>query len=285
MKYVGRYRQLIDRIKSFTERPVIISLFVFVCLSVLVLSLSAGYYRYDFHNFWREVLAEAHGMLFDIAIIGILIYWLNERAQNRQAIRTYKDEIDDFRHWKSEEAAFRTVGNIKRLNRHSIHHINLAECHLTHTNLSHVNLQEANLNSADITHANLLECNLQAARLNQTRFSFSNLNHAHLCKAYASGAHFNDTYMIKADLQSAFLIKTNFENAFMMEANLRGAYVVGASFKNANLYKADLRGVDGLTAEQLSQAKTLYQAQLDDDLMIQIEKRYEVLLKRTAGQY
>lgn len=280
MRYVGKYRHIIDRIKSLTERPIIISLFVFFCLSVLVLSLSSGYYRYDFDNFWREVLAEAHGMLFDIAIIGILIYWLNERAQNRQAIRTYKDEIDDFRYWKSEEAAFRTVGNIKRLNRHKICNINLAECHLAHTNLSHVSLREANLNSANITHANLIECDLQSARLNQTRFSHANLNQAQLPKAYASGAHFNDTYLIKANLQQAFLIKTNFENAFMMEADLRGAYVVGANFRNANLYKADLRGVDGLTVEQLSQAKTLHQALLDDDLMEQIREKHARLLVR-----
>ena len=274
-----------DRIKSLTERPITISLFVFACLSVLVLSLSSGYYRHDFHNFWREVLAEAHGMLFVIAIIGILIYWLNERAQNRQAIRTYKDEIDDFRQWKSEEAAFRTVGNIKRLNRHKIYNINLAECHIAHTNLSHVNLQGANLNNANVTEANLIECDLQGARLNQTNFCKSNLNQAQLLRAYASGAHFNDTYLIKANLQQAFLIKTNFENAFMMEADLRGAYVVGANFKNANLYKADLRGVDGLTVEQLSEVKTLYQAKLDEGLMMLVEKQHHILLERTASQY
>jgi len=280
MKYIGRYRQFTDRIKSFMERPVVISLFVLACMAILVLSLSVGYYRHDFENFWREILAEAHGMLFDIAIIGILIYWLNEKAQNRQAIRTYKDEIDDFRYWKSEEAAFRTVGNIKRLNRHKIHDINLAECFLNRTNLSHIDLREANLNSADICRANLIECNLQAARLNQTRFSHSNLNQACIYQAYASGALFNDTYLIKADMRSAFLIKTDFENAFMIEADLRGAYVVDANFKNANLYKADLRGVDGLTIEQLSQAKTLYQVLLDDDLMEKVQESYARLLAR-----
>ncbi len=84
-------------------------------------SLSLSYYISDFHNFWGQILAEAHGMIFDIAVIGILLFWLKSNGATRQQIRTYKDEIDDFRLWESEEAAFRTVGNIKRLNRHKIY--------------------------------------------------------------------------------------------------------------------------------------------------------------------
>lgn len=34
-------------------------------------------------------------MLFDIAVIGILIFWLNKNGEKRQRIRTYKDEIDE----------------------------------------------------------------------------------------------------------------------------------------------------------------------------------------------
>lgn len=280
MKYTGRYKYFTERFKSIIERPVTISFFVLLCLSVLVLSLSYEYYRHDFYEFWGQVLAEAHGMLFDIAVIGILIYWLNERGQKRQAIRTYRDEIEDFRTWQSEEAAFRTAGNVKRLNRHKIYSINLVDCYLTRTNLSHVVLKDANLNNANATYANLIQCNLEGARLNQTNFEGSNLNQAHMHKAYASGATFKDTYLIKANLQSAFLIKSDFENAFMMEADLRGAYVVGANFKNANLYKADLRGVDGLTIEQLTQARTLHQALLDDDILAQVKERHAELLLR-----
>lgn len=280
MKYTSKFKYFIDRFRSFIERPVTISFFVLLCLSVLVLSLSYPYYQYDFYDFWGQVLAEAHGMLFDIAVIGILIYWLNERGQKRQAIRTYRDEIEDFRTWQSEEAAFRTVGNVKRLNRNKIYSINLVDCYLTRTNLSHVILKDANLNNANVTHANLVECNLEGSRLNQTNFEGSNLNQACLHKAYASGANFRQTYMIKANLQSAFLIKSDFENAFMMEANLRNTYLVGANFKNANLYKADLRGAEGLTIEQLTQANTLHQALLDNDLMEQVQERHASLLAR-----
>ncbi|HEV8514230.1 MAG TPA: pentapeptide repeat-containing protein, partial [Cyclobacteriaceae bacterium] len=140
-----------DKFDEVVEKPLLTSTIVLISVAVIVLSLSMGYYISDFHNFWGQVLAEAHGMIFDIAVIGILIFWLNQNGQTRQQIRTYKDEIDDFRLWESEEAAFRTVGNIKRLNRHKINEINLVNCHLSRTNLSHVNLKASNLNSANLS--------------------------------------------------------------------------------------------------------------------------------------
>ena len=264
-------KKLKDYVNSIIEQPILTSSIVLGILAIVVLGLSLRYYLEDFDTFFSQVMAEAHGMLFDIAVIGILIFWLNKNGEMRLRIRMYRDEIDDFRLWESEEAAFRTVGNIKRLNRHNIYEMNLVNCYLSRTNLNYVNLSGSNLNSADISNAFLIETNLENTRLNQTNLENSNLNQALLKGAYASGANFKDAYLIKAQLENAFLIKTNFKNAFLMEANLTGCYLTGADFENASLYKADLRGAKGLTIEQLTKAKTLYLAQFDDEILNQIK--------------
>ncbi len=271
-------KKFIEYVNSIIEKPILTSAIVLVILSIIVLGFSLKYYINDFNGFFEQVMAEAHGMLFDIAIIGMLIFWLNKNGEMRQRIRTYKDEIDDFRLWESEEAAFRTVGNIKRLNRHNIREINLVNCHLSRTNLNYVNLAGSNLNSADISNAFLIETNLENTRLNQTNLENSNLNQANLKGAYASGANFKDAYLIKAQLENAFLIKSNFKNAFLMESNLRGCYLTGADFENASLYKADLRGAKGLTIEQLTKAKTLYLAQFDEEILNQIKSNIPELV-------
>ncbi len=252
------------------EKPILTSAIVLVLVTILVLALSLPYYINDFSSFWPQILVEAHGMIFDIAVIGILLFWLNQSGETRQRIRTYKDEIDDFRLWESEEAAFRTVGNLKRLNRHRVYEINLVNCYLGKTNLSYVNLKGSNLNSANLTNSSLIETNLENTRLNQTNLENSNLNQANLKGAYASGANFKDAFLIKTQFEGAFLIKTNFKNAFLMEANLQNSYLMGADFENASLYKADLRGAKGLTLEQLTKAKTLYLAKFDDEILEQI---------------
>ena len=270
--------KFIDRFNNTVEKPLLTSSIVLLCVAVIVLSLSFKYYLADFDGYWSQVLVEAHGMIFDIAVIGILLFWLNENGAKRQRIRTYKDEIDDFRLWESEEAAFRTVGNIKRLNRHKIQEINLVNCYLARTNLNYVNLRGSNLNSANMSNSSLIETNLENTRFNQTNLENSNLNSANLKGSYASGANFKDSFLIKTQFEGAFLIKTNFKNAFLMEANLQNSYLMGADFENASLYKADLRGAKGLTLEQLSKAKTLYLAKFDDELLEQVKTQIPELV-------
>jgi uncharacterized protein YjbI with pentapeptide repeats len=260
-----------DQFNDIIEKPLLTTSIVLFIVTVIVLSLSLKYYLNDFDSFWAQILAEAHGMIFDIAVIGLLIFWLNQNGEIRQRIRTYKDEIDDFRLWESEEAAFRTVGNLKRLNRHKIHDVNLVNCYLARTNLNYVNLKGSNLNSANISNSSLIETNLENTRLNQTNLENSNLNSANLKGAYASGAIFKDAFLIKSQFEGAFLIKTNFINAFLMEANLQNSYLMGADFENASLYKADLRGAKGLSIDQLAKAKTLYLAKFDDELLEQVK--------------
>lgn len=257
-----KIQKYIDRI---LEEPIIISFLVLIVMSLIVIGISMPLYLSDTHDFFVNVLAEAHGMIFDIAVIGILIFWLNGVGQKRQRIRSYRDEIDDFRMWESEEAAFRTVGNIKRLNRHKIFNLDLVNCHLKRTNLNYVVLSGANLNNANISYSNLIQANMESARLNRANFENSNLNQVNLKKAYASGANFKDANMIKANLNDAFLIKADFNNAFLMEANLNGTNLTGANFDMANLYKADLRNAIGLTSEQFENVKTLYLAKFDEE--------------------
>lgn len=261
-----------------SEKPILTSFIVLIVAAFLVTSLSLPYYLADFDAFYAQILAEAHGMIFDILVIGILIFWLNRRGETRQRIRTYKDEIDDFRLWESEEAAFRTVGNIKRLNRHRITKIDLVETFLAKTNLNHVKLTESNLNSANIKSSFLNQANLQRTRLNQTCFENANLNQADLSESYAGGANFRDAFLIKTNLQSCFLIKADFTNAFLMEANLTDAHLTGAIFDNASLYKADLRGATGITIERLSKAKTLYQALLDPEIENEMRHKFPELM-------
>ena len=268
--YQKRKAKLLNTFNEVIEKPILTSAIVLVVVTILVIGLSLNYYINEFSSFWPQILVEAHGMIFDIAVIGILLFWLNQSGETRQRIRTYKDEIDDFRLWESEEAALRTVGNLKRLNRHRVYEINLVNCYLAKTNLSYVNLKGSNLNSANLTNSSLIETNLENTRLNQTNLENSNLNQANLKGAYASGANFKDAFLIKAQFEGAFLIKTNFMNAFLMEANLQNSYLMGADFENASLYKADLRGAKGLTLEQLTKAKTLYLAKFDDEILEQI---------------
>ena len=153
-------RRLKERINKLVGSPYYSSISVLFVLTIVIVGLSLPFYISNFQEMYLNVLAEAHGMIFDILIIGILLFWLRERTEIKQRIIQYKDEIDDFRMWQSEEAAFRNVGNIKRLNRHDITEIDLVGCYLVKTNLSKTNLAHSNLNTADLTNSMLIGTDL-----------------------------------------------------------------------------------------------------------------------------
>ena len=272
---MGKFQKKFDRI---FRSPYTASFTVLFVLTIIVVGLSLPLYFNQFVEMRLNVLAEAHGMIFDILIIGILLFWLRERTEIKQRVRQYEDEIDDFRMWESEEAAFRNVGNIKRLNRHDVHKLDLVGSYLVKTNLSKIELEDSNLNTANLANSMLIGANLKNARMNQTIFENSNLNHADLEGTYASGANFKDAFLIKANFKNAFLIKTDFNNSFLMEANLSGCALSEANFEDANLYKANLTNAQGLTVEQLSKAKSLYLAEFDSDLREKLEKEIPELL-------
>lgn len=264
--------------EKIIQHPIRSATTVLVLVAIIVVGLSVPLYLSDPEDMYVNVLTEAHGMIFDILVIGILLFWLREQGEIKQRIRQYKDEIDDFRMWESEEAAFRNAGNIKRLNRYNVTKIELVSAFLAKTNLSQVRLRDANLNTANFTNSMMIEADLQEARLNQTNFENANLNQANLTKTYASGANFKDAFLIKANFEGAFLIRTNFTNAYLMEANLSHCSLTEANFEDANLYKADLRGADGLSAEQLSKTKSLYLAKFDPDMYEVLEKEIPDLI-------
>jgi hypothetical protein len=260
------------------DSPMRTSITALAILAVSTVSIALVYYKGNYQEYMIMLLEELHGLVFDLAIIGILIFWLFRRGEKRRNTREYQEEIDDFRTWESEEAAFKTVGNIKRLNRLKVYDIDLSHCYLARTNLNHARLTEANLNYANCSNAFLIDVHFEGARLNQTNFENSNLNQSVFRGAYAGGSIFRDAYLIKTDFESASLIRANFENAFLMEANLQKADLTEASFNNCNLYKADLRGVTGLSIDQLAKAKTLYLTMFDEDLLSHLKGRYPELI-------
>lgn len=263
---------------NFYQHPLYLSGMVLLSMGVIVFALSYQFIINDFNGFYYQILIESYGMLLDFAVIGILLFWVNKNRENRQLVRTCKDEIEDFKFWESEEAAYRTVGNIKRLNRYNIHEIDLVKTYLVQTNLSYINLMGSNLNLANLYKANLIGSNLTDTRLNQINLENANLSQADLRNCYATGANFKGAFMIKSKLNSSFLINADFSNSYLMEADLRGADLTGVNFQDASLYKADLRGAIGITIDQLSKAKTLNFTQLDHEIKNELGNLFPELI-------
>lgn len=163
-------------------------------------------------------------------------------------------------------------------------YFDLHETYLRGANLDEANFVNAYLEKVNLESAQLHEANFQAAYLKGANFKHSILQRANLNGALLICAHFEWALLIGADLEKAHLIMANLENAFLIQANLREADLEKAnlretSFLEANLTGANLKGARNLSIDQLSKAKTLYNAKIDDELLIPLKEKCPALFE------
>ncbi|MCW7754816.1 pentapeptide repeat-containing protein [Desulfobotulus sp. H1] len=288
-KNMGRFRQVYDLIIA---SPIIMTVVVFVAATMLVvgITLHLGYYS---DSFREEVMAEAHGVLMDILLIGVVLFWFQQKGKNLMEKRHYRDEIDDFRNWESEEAARKTRGNIRRLNKYGVTRMDLSNCYLRSMDLRGVDLSESYLWGADLSWTDLRDSIFEEANLENVNLEAANLTAANLYRAYLwktnlesvdlqqaclERAILRESRLAKADLAGANLMYADLAGAVLEDANLMGADLRHADLTRACLDGADLRGVNfdqaaGLSVDSFVRIRTLQGAILDADLEAELRRR------------
>ena len=108
-------------------------------------------------------------------------------------------------------------------------------------------------------------------------------------------ANFKADNSEKADLKGTNLLEANLEGANFEEANLEKAHLEEAKLKGAKLEGANLQGVDlkganlkealNLLIDQLSKVKTLYNAKLDEKILIRLKEEFPFLFKSLEQQF
>ena len=53
------FKKIIDGLSRISEKPILTSFIVLICLSFIVIGFSLPYYIWDFDNFYAQILAEA----------------------------------------------------------------------------------------------------------------------------------------------------------------------------------------------------------------------------------
>ena len=88
---------MIKKLKKYYEeliqKPILTSFIVLGLLTILIIGLSLRFYLTDFDNIYMNVLAEAHGMLFDILIIGPTIFKINLSSKLRGVCNSMNSNI------------------------------------------------------------------------------------------------------------------------------------------------------------------------------------------------
>ena len=152
-------------------------------------------------------------------------------------------------------------------------------------NLEHTHLEKANFDHAYITRTYFMNSNLEGSNFRNSHLERASFEGAKLEGAWFDWAELHGAIFAKADLKrtlfsTADLTYAIFSEADLEEAEFNGANLENASFREANLKGANLEGAKNLTINQLSKAKTLYNAKLDPELEKTLKENYPHLFNK-----
>ncbi len=216
-----------------------------------------------------DILVEAHGMLFDILLFGIILSIYNynqaikserikQKEDKKARITKYLDEIDDFRGWNEKEAVYRIRGIIKRLNHLGIIEIDLRNTFLQGAILKGVALKKSNIESANLSGVNaengnfesasFLGSNLESIRIDKGNIKKSNLSRTILIGANLSFADATEAKILDSNLSKAYLDHINLTSADIANSILTDAVLDGANLLGVRLFIDPIEAVYNLLA-------------------------------------
>ncbi len=237
---------------------------IFFIIGFIVLTACAGFIIHlkeeKVIDFLEGVSVESFGMLMDLFILGFMFHHFKEKGDKRKEeeekenerqlkIERYKEEIDDFRGWESDEAKFRIVGILKRLKKITDEKINLTRCYFS--GLNKLDLDFSNT-SCDVTQFNKVE-------LRKSNFSNTTIIKSELVDAKMHNSLFYRTNFTESSLRNITFSGSSFYKAVLTFADLEEA-----KFDGAMLIRSDLSHVNHAPIAELLKAKSLYKTKFDD---------------------
>lgn len=238
----------------------------------ITLNIVSTWDLYFEKEFKINLLAETHGLVIEILVLGIVVVLINRAADRKKTILTCQQEISDMKSSRgSDYAHFRIISNIKMLNNCKIHEMDLMNADISRSNLQGINLHSSNLvyliaNDTDFTKADLSFSRMASADFSEATFTQANLE-----GVYAKDANFKDSGLEHADFKNAKLMSVNFSGARCNYTNFNGANLIGATFEDATLFETDFRNCKDLSPVDILKARVLLNCHFDEAFEIRLQ--------------
>ncbi|MHA6248089.1 pentapeptide repeat-containing protein [Pontibacter sp. CAU 1760] len=214
----------------------------------------------------HDILVEAHGLIFDLFVFGILITVFDFLRNRRESRSRYNEEIQDLLGWESDEAKVKILARLKRLYELRQRRFFLSKAYLKNADLSDYDLTDsilvfANIKSGSFIRSNLKNVKLTASNLQKVYFTSAILENTDLSHTNCKGAFFTDTDLINTNFEKADLRKASFQCCYYEHVNMKGALIEGACVDDLhwldNLEKTGTKGIKELKQDYMINSNSL----------------------------
>lgn len=188
---------------------------------VLIIILDFNDTKFDFH----DILVEAHGLIFDLIVFGIIITVFEFIRNRKEKKSRYNEDIEDLLGWENEEAKVKILAKIKRL----------YELGQRKFFLSNAYLKSADLNYYDLSNSVITFANIENGSFIRSFLKNVNLTASKMKSCYFTNTEFINSQLIQSDCRKAFFTCSVFIDSNLNNIDCREAVFSGCEFEKSNL--------------------------------------------------
>lgn len=230
---------------------------------------SLGLYE---RSFFENLLVEAHGLVFDVFVLGLVFAWIDGHRQKREAIARNLEGLWDLSSFDDKKYVKRKINIIKRLNGFGVNKIDVTDLTLKDEELTGFRFMKSNLFGLSFRGCSIIELNIYDSQLNSSNFSGSNFKKAKLLNTNFNNSEFIKSELIGASFRGSNLFRVKFLDAELRGADFRGSNLKNTVFDNADLKQANIKKCENISVEALSKAKCLDYIKADECVLVELKK-------------
>lgn len=211
------------------NNPLLFSFIIFMIITLILFSFDYFFLTKDNR---KDILVEAHGILFDVIIFNILFFIYDRVRKKNDDIKRHKEEIDDLRgKWafKDDETAANNIEVAskiasrlrKLLSLNVCKDIDLSQCYLAEQTfleikISNFEFKSSNLNGISFSYSTIHNSDFEGSSLIQSYFAYADISG---CK-FSNGAILNGSSFESAKLDKLSVQSSNFRECIFSSVKL-----------------------------------------------------------------
>ncbi|MBK5007370.1 pentapeptide repeat-containing protein [Pseudomonas sp. S32] len=228
-----------------------------------------GLYKKDF---WENVMVEMHGMVVELAVVGILLLWLDGRRDRKQQLSQCREDLKNYAKLDFPEAHLKKIGILKTLISANQIGLDARYLHLSGRSLSDVNIKNWNVIGLKLNDGKLENSTFEKVEARSSNFVKCTLRNVvfeegSLYRCKFEGAKFRQVSFKNCRIEKAEFTHCDMPNTLFDQVSLSGV-----KFEGANLAHCSFKSAFDIDVGELSKAKNLDHIAIDDKLLIELLK-------------
>ncbi len=264
MKRTSSFRRTISNMKYIIG--------IFFLYSGLIVGLSVYNDSYN-SKFMENFLVNANSSILDFLVLGVILYYFENKRQNKDAIHELIEDLENLAKHSSAELNIMKIKIIRQLNAKGIYNIQVPRIELDKmSTIKYLHFKDADLTGLNMSESYIRDCSfdnctIQALNITGNRVKSVKFKNCKLRNIKAFNTRFQNVTFENCSFEGGYFTDSEMKSCILKGCDFKSVTYEGANMRNANL----LNSIN-ISVKELVKAKNIDYLICDEQIKNEIRK-------------